>query len=363
MAEWYSGLGHLAKRIRRWIRRSFCLGGLLPFALLAQQGEASDSTRAAGIAPPGFQQPTREDPAAPNDVGKDPPIDDAEGTTFAVAPIPSYNPQFGAGLAVVGMAFRRLDQHEGTPTSTGALIAYASENGTWGVALGGIAHFAGDAWRVAGAAGYFKLFYDFYGFGTDAGDQGESIELRQPAAFAFGQVLRRVVPNFYAGGRILYLHSSFTVNDNTLPPELASFGGLNVTVNSLAFAPVMQFDSRDNQYFPTRGLNGSLAVTMAFAGVGSDSTYQRVYGYLGFYHGWAGGRQILALGIDGCSATGEISFSNYCTIGELKGIRGYQPGRYQDRFKAASRRSIGARSGEVRGSGVRRPCGRVALAG
>ena len=88
---------------------------------------------------------------------------------------------------------------------------------------------------------------------------------------------------------------------------------------------------------------------MSFEGFGSDSTYQRTYGYVDFYHGWAEGRQVLALGVDGCYVSGDVPISNYCSIGELKGIRGYQVGRYQDRFQASFqaeyRRKIGGRLG------------------
>jgi hypothetical protein len=55
--------------------------------------------------------------------------------------------------------------------------------------LMGIAHFNGDAWRAAGGLGYFKLFYDFFGFGTDAGTEG--IDRDQTAGeLPFGQGLR-----------------------------------------------------------------------------------------------------------------------------------------------------------------------------
>ena len=87
--------------------------------------------------------------------------------------------------------------------------------------------------------------------------------------------------------RAQYVHSEFSINSNTVPPELAQFAGLTGSVNSLGLAPVVQFDSRDNTYYPIRGWNSSLATTMSFDGFASDSTYQRTYGYVDFYHGWA----------------------------------------------------------------------------
>jgi surface antigen Omp85-like protein len=321
---------------------------LLPARLFAQADSTSE-----WFAPPAAESPSRGAPAAPEDVGRDSAVvnPDKGGTTFAVAPIPNYNSQFGFGVALVGMAFRKMDAHPETPPSTGMLLGYASDNGTWGTMLMGIGHFAGDAWRAAGGIGYFKLFYDFFGFGTDAGTEGESIEIKQPVSFIFGQGLRRVSGDLYGGVRAQYVHSEFSINSNTVPPELAPFVGLSKSVNSLGLAPVVQFDSRDNTYYPIRGWNSSLATTMSFDGFASDSTYQRTYGYIDFYHGWAEGRQVLALGVDGCYVSGDVPLSNYCSIGELKGIRGYQVGRYQDRFQASFqaeyRRKIGGRFGGV----------------
>ena len=325
---------------------------LIPAGLCAQVDSTSE-----WFAPPAAGFPSRGAPATPEDVGRDSEVVDPDrGTTFAVAPIPNYNSQFGFGVALVGMAFRKLDDHPETPPSTGMLLGYASDNGTWGAMLMGIGHFDGDAWRAAGGIGYFKLFYDFFGFGTDAGTSGESIEIKQPVSFLLGQGLRRVSGDLYGGVRAQYVHSEFSVNSNTIPPELAQFAGLTGTVNSLGLAPVVQFDSRDNTYYPVRGWNSSLATTMSFDGFASDSTYQRTYGYLDFYHGWAEGRQVLALGVDGCYVSGDVPISNYCSIGELKGIRGYQVGRYQDRFQASLqaeyRRKIGGRFGFVVFGGV-----------
>lgn len=318
---------------------------LIPVSLSAQADSTSE-----WFAPPAAESPSRGAPLSPEDVGRDSEVVNPDrGTTFAVAPIPNYNSQFGFGVALVGMAFRKLDGHPETPPSTGMLLGYAADNGTWGAALMGIGHFTGDAWRAAGGIGYFKLFYDFFGFGTDAGTDGKSVEIRQPVSFVFGQGLRRVSGDLYGGVRTQYVHSDFSINSNTVPPELAPFAGLTGTVNSLGLAPVVQFDSRDNTYYPVRGVNVSLATTMSFDGFASDSTYQRTYGYVDFYHGWAKGRQVLALGLDGCYVSGDVPLSNYCSIGELKGIRGYQVGRYQDRFQASFqaeyRRKIGGRFG------------------
>jgi hypothetical protein len=58
---------------------------------------------------------------------------------------------------------------------------------------------------------------------------------------------------------------------------------------------------------------------------------------------------VLAVGADGCYASGAVSISQYCMIGDLRGIRGYQPGRYVDLFEigaqAEYRRRLGGRLG------------------
>jgi len=95
---------------------------LIPAGLRAQADTTSE-----WFAPPPAESPSRGAPMAPEDVGRDSEVVNPDrGTTFAVAPIPNYNAQFGFGVALVGMAFRKLDDHPETPPSTGMLLGYAA---------------------------------------------------------------------------------------------------------------------------------------------------------------------------------------------------------------------------------------------
>jgi Omp85 superfamily domain len=322
-------------------------GGLLAGALpaTAPSQQPTDTTRSAPPAKPSTSPSVRPPPFdvtlptadvdEPEAGEADRPSVSPKRVTPLIAPIPGYNPQYGGTLAVALGAIHRFDMDTTVKPSTGMLVGLATTNGSWGVMGLEMARLQRDAWRLGILGGYFRLQYDFYGVGTDAGAQGISLPVVQPMGFGLGQVLRRVSPALYVGLRGVYSHVDFRPDTNAIPVELRPYvQGRSYT--SVALAPVVQYDSRNDQYFPTRGTLVDAMARLFSPTIGSDSAYQGYTLRASSYRGLGGGRDVLAIGLTGCLMAGEVPVPGLCMIGGQDRLRGYEPGRYRDRFLLGS---------------------------
>jgi Omp85 superfamily domain len=250
------------------------------------------------------------------------------GVTPIVAPIPFHNPQFDWGLDLLGALIHRIGGDTAGPPSTAVVTGFATLNESWGVAAAEIAHLSGDAWRLQVLGGYFDLKYQFYGVGQTGGST--PIGLRQPVAGARVAGFRRVAPNAYLGLGVQGAYVRVGLQDSVVPPAFADFLTQRATVNQLALAPMLQIDSRDDEYFPARGLLMNLEAHLYMAAIGSDSTFQNYSIAAAWYSGWRRGRSVVAVGALSCYSTGEVPFYLLCTIGGFRGLRGVEMFRYLD---------------------------------
>lgn len=166
---------------------------------------------------------------------------------LVVVPNPSYNPTFGAMLTVMSLYAYRPEGNTGRPWMVGG-AAFAAQNGSWG-AVGFQEARPGDgAWRIQAGAGYVDLRYDYYGAGPDSPLADDPVGLRQRVALAGIAVLKRFGTYSYLGPVVNWRSTRTTLDDQgPLGLEMRQdIGG--VGVRSI-------YDSRDEQFSPTRGVN------------------------------------------------------------------------------------------------------------
>jgi len=101
-----------------------------------------------------------------------PPARSEKQTEWIFLPIPKANPAIGGGLQLVAARFFQADAKSQTSV-LGAGAGYYSSD-TWFAAAGGAVNFSEDRWRVSGGLGYLDAKYDFYGVGSDSGNDGTS---------------------------------------------------------------------------------------------------------------------------------------------------------------------------------------------
>jgi hypothetical protein len=260
--------------------------------------------------------------------------DGQRGEPF-VAPIPFRSPSIGWGGALAGGYIFHLDPEDrDSPPSTVALAGFGTENESFGGILSGRFHVAEDLWRVSAAAAGVRANYDFFGIGSDAGDQGVKIGIRAETWLGRLQVLRRlpdVVEIFgaplYLGPSLLVSHTKNTVTSGTLPPDVSAS---ELDETRVGYGLHLQRDSRDDTFYPMQGSLADLGFQLFDESLGSDFSY-RVFdvAYSRYDELWPEG--VLASRVLGRFVEGDPSFSDL----SQHDLRGYERGRYRDKMHAA----------------------------
>ena len=262
--------------------------------------------------------------------------------TLLVAPMPFYNSQLGAGLIGMVGVLKRLGTTPETPASALGLFGMVTTNESWGLGLGGRAYLGDDAWRTIVGGGYFDMRFQYYGTG---GQSDESVGLRMTMVPIRVEATRRVTGGLYLGARVQYAHVGFGLSDDSLPPPFAPFGTEQRLSDELVLAPLVEFDDRDDQFYPTRGVLVDASASFLSSALGSDSTMQQFELLATWQHGWSEKKNVVAAALQACYARGEVPINHLCIVGGLNGLRGYEPGRYLDRtqvtLQAEYRRRLG----------------------
>ena len=252
------------------------------------------------------------------------------GITPLLAPVPFKDTQLGWGLFVLGGVIHRFDADTTVKPSTGVVGGFYSENPSWGWMALEMARLQRDRWRLRGGLGHFDVRYDFFGIGEDAGTAGESIPLEQTMDLALGSALMRVREGLYFGGALIWMRTKAELRDppaGVVPPS----GDLT---RAELFAPGLQaeYDTRNDDYWPSDGSGGKLNANFFSEDLGSSRDFQRYFASWSWYLSMPDERRVLAVNVNGGAAAGDVPFYAIPTIGGgMYGLRGYQQGRYRDK--------------------------------
>jgi len=224
---------------------------------------------------------------------------------------------FSESMAEAAAEARASGKGPAPPNITAVGGAY-TDNGTWAA---GIVHFHtwdGDRIRYLGGIGKVDANLEYFGLSN----QPRSYELQ-----GFGlvqQLLFRLGDShWYVGPRYVYADSSATFKFGNTASELGVFerdqrigkGGI-----------VIDYDSRDNIFYPSKGTYAEFQAQFARAGFGSTQTFD-MYDARAFT--WQPIARTLILGLRGDTrfSSGDVPFYAQPYVD----LRGVQKGRYQDR--------------------------------
>jgi len=217
----------------------------------------------------------------------------------------------------------------GSPgTHTGIILLISS----WAAGLMGKFYLDQDRYRIT--AGMFKgqVNYDFFGVGTDAGNQDRSIPISLGLTGGIFETLFRVGQGVYVGPR--YMGGAVRVSSHSDETAVQiPDAELHTTTSGLGVHA--QWDTRDSQFYPRRG--HLLDADMSFHGpaIGDDFEYQ-VYQISFNQYLTLSPRQVLAYRVMGQFENGDVPFYALSSLGRGSDIRGYQAGRYQDKQLVAA---------------------------
>lgn len=205
-----------------------------------------------------------------------------------------------------------------------------------------------EAINAFGEIGYYKYNYFFWGVGNQQDfSLMERYDVKYPRIKL--SVLKRVIPNLYTGIRYNFDNFKITQIDTSgllsKGNILGSKGGI---VSSLGI--VTKFDSRDNQFSPTKGHLAEIAYQFDDKSIGSSFNNTRLSfdaaSYLTFKT-----RHTVAFNVMGIFGNGSIPFNQLAFLGGPKKMRGFYEGRYRDKklllFQTEYRVNIYKRFGAV----------------
>lgn len=181
--------------------------------------------------------------------------------SFVVVPGPSYNPQTKFGVTLMAMKIFKINKKdEVSPPSTVVGFANGTTNKSWLFGVGTRLYFKEDTWRVK--AGVFRG--DF---------QGEMLIFdtarfvgNTSSVFVYtANIQRKVYENLYVGG-------GFVTTDIDFKSEA---GFENRTTNTGLIGEV-NYDTKDNQFSPTKGMLGTAKVSVYREKLGNDYNFEVV---------------------------------------------------------------------------------------
>ena len=287
-------------------------------------------------------------PAIPDDV--DTTIDQADAVKsrksgeFVIAPLPSRSPLLGWTLTLPAMYLYRPSQADDDDPAwiTGAMALY-SENDSKGAGLFHRMHLDENRWRVMGAVFYADMNYDFFGIG---GNPDTSIPLNQLLRAYLLQALRQVRPNLFIGLRATLSNSEvrLKIPGGILPPGV-ELPDVSANFDLTTVAPRLQYDSRDNEFYPTAGMLLEGSVALGREALGSDDEYEKYEFDVNDYRSVAA-RGVLATRVAIQYVSGDAPFFVLPAFGAGADLRGYQTGSYRDRFMFAAQAEYRHRIGE-----------------
>lgn len=284
------------------------------------------------VAQPSERVPQVESPAKDRAVPVDvsPPDTPRSGGEWVVLPVPVSSPTVGTGLRLIGARFFRADPSS-QPSVLGAAAGYYTSD-TWFAGLGGLLNLSDNRWRISGGVGYVEANYDFYGIGTDAGDNDVAFPIRQTGTAGIVKVERKIAENLFLGAGYRYLDSRVGLRVS-LPgsPEIEQIVREGVRLVSSGPTLSASYDTRDLNTNPRSGsyigVEAILATQTLFS---SDDDYQRVNISANHYLPLSE-KYTLAGRLALCGASDNTPFFDLCLFGASNDIRGYPVGRYQDR--------------------------------
>jgi hypothetical protein len=242
---------------------------------------------------------------------------------FMPVPIMITEPAVGAGLGVAALFFHppkdyvsdATEQDEFVVPNITAVAAGGTENGTWFVGGGHIAHWKNDSIRYEGVLGFANVNVKFYGVegATNYADglnfTGEALFVQQPISFRMGG------SNFFLGGEWEFMAMETQFDLGTGIPEIddltidAQLSGLKVFLN---------YETLDNTFTPNEGIEAEVGLTRRDKAIGSDFEFDEFEAKLHVFRK-LGSRFVLGARLDVDSVDGDVPFFSVPSI-DMRGI-------------------------------------------
>jgi hypothetical protein len=221
-----------------------------------------------------------------------------------------------------------------SPASVVGAAGLITDNGSRAFAVAGQFFIKEDTYHAS--AGFFQgnLNYNLYGIGIKAGDDDVKLPLRQDGTVFLGEFQRRLPRRFFIGPRVIAGHSVITVREGgsataPVPPDT----GLSTRLTAVGI--IVNRDTRPNRFYPTSGTLFNFTADFFAYAFGSKYSFQSYRVEFNKYRSLSP-KQALAYNAFFCATGGEPPFYGNCIYGTHNELRGYEAGRYLDRYMVAA---------------------------
>jgi len=228
---------------------------------------------------------------------------------FLPVPIIITEPAVGFGAGVVAAFFResireaashKSEDGRLTPPDIYAIGGAATENGTWMGLGGGKVSFEEGRYRWRGGISRMSVNLDFFGIGG----QGRPLSYNLDGWVSMQEgMLRLGQSDVWLVGRWNYLDLKNRFGVEGVP----ALSNLERATRESGLGLLVEVDTRDNIFTPSRGWTGSLDATFYDPDWGGDTRFQSYRGHAFMY--FPVGREFVVAGrVDGRAAEGRVPF-------------------------------------------------------
>lgn len=191
---------------------------------------------------------------------------------------------YGGGAALIYFHNRKTKYKSYVAPDLTGVAGFGTQNKTWGAAAFHTHTFGENRVRTTTAFILPKLRYDYYGNNSELLSKNPvTVKLNSWGIFQQAQV-RLAESKFYAG--LAYMYFKSNVSLDTIPGKpLLNLILKQLNTNSVisTLKPMIVYDSRDNNFTPTKGINSELSISHSAKWLGSDDSYSTLntnfYGY------------------------------------------------------------------------------------
>ncbi len=201
-------------------------------------------------------------------------LEDPRG--FLPVPIVVTEPAVGYGGGAVGMFLRprREAGSEGwARPNISAIGGLATENGTWAAFAGDTSRWLDGRLRTLAGGGTGNINLDFFGFGADRADVNRAVRYSLQFSGAVAQVNWQLQPRspWALGVRYVYANVDPKLREEPIFPGLADRARVTVS----APTAILEYDTRDNIFTPTRGVYAESAYLLSRETLGATTDFER----------------------------------------------------------------------------------------
>lgn len=245
-------------------------------------------------------------------------------------PLAFYLPETSWGIGAYGITtFRFKNQKASAPPSQVNLLAVYTVLNQLKINAPFKFYINDRAYIIKGELGYYRYNYQYFGRGNiEPKTNNENYKINYPKLEIVG--IKQIAPNIFAGLNYQFQSSDIVKKEENGLLENQDITGANGGVIS-GIGPSFTYDSRDNVFYPSKGVYVNLNSTFHSAFTGSSFNYGKVAFDISTYIKDKF-NNIIGLNYIGAFNTGNPPFNDLSELGGSHKGRGLFLGKYRDKI-------------------------------